>query len=505
MAIITGLPTATSGTIRCAVASETYMYTSGNSYLPWEDFGSLGTNLFIKSGTRTIQMKNSGAKLVLTWVRSANYNLDVGGGETITIEVQTISYIGYIGDVVIWSGSADCYEYLSFGFYTDGDYSYAIHVNDFRVAYNKAYVEKLSYPIVYGGSAEQTKSGLTRWLQGVGKTDPYSDPYKHPTGGNGDHIREGDIIEIPDNPELTAINSGLITAYSPSMGQLQEFGHYLWSTEWDIDALKKIFNDPWQGIMGLSVVPVQPSTGANRLIHLGNLETSVSAPRITNQFASVNCGSVTIDGYYDTYLDYSPYSSIEIYLPYIGVKPLDIDTVMGKTISVNYKVDVLSGACVCYVSVSGSVVYQYSGQCAGQIPLTANNFSSVISSALSAAASAIGTGISVASGNVAGAISGVAGTASSVMSAKEKVEKGGAVSGYAGLMAVQYPYIIYTFPDACVPDNQNSFIGYPAYKTVALGSLSGYTEVDTIHLENVHATSAELDEIERLLKEGVIL
>ena len=51
----------------------------------------------------------------------------------------------------------------------------------------------------------------------------------------------------------------------------------------------------------------------------------------------------------------------------------------------------------------------------------------------------------------------------------------------------------------------NSFVGYPSNVTKLVGDLNGYTEIDSIHLENVNATENELNEIERLLKMGVIL
>ena len=56
-----------------------------------------------------------------------------------------------------------------------------------------------------------------------------------------------------------------------------------------------------------------------------------------------------------------------------------------------------------------------------------------------------------------------------------------------------------------LPAKQNEFMGYPAFITSTLAELTGYTEVDSIHLENVDATDAELSEIETLLKGGVIL
>lgn len=46
--------------------------------------------------------------------------------------------------------------------------------------------------------------------------------------------------------------------------------------------------------------------------------------------------------------------------------------------------------------------------------------------------------------------------------------------------------------------------GYPSYITAKLGDLEGYTEIDSIHLENIGATESELSEIESILKGGVI-
>ena len=73
------------------------------------------------------------------------------------------------------------------------------------------------------------------------------------------------------------------------------------------------------------------------------------------------------------------------------------------------------------------------------------------------------------------------------------------------MMAVQVPYIIVTRPKQALPSGQNAMEGYPSYITRELGSLSGYTEVADIHLTGIPCTQQELDEIERLLGEGVYL
>ena len=69
---------------------------------------------------------------------------------------------------------------------------------------------------------------------------------------------------------------------------------------------------------------------------------------------------------------------------------------------------------------------------------------------------------------------------------------------------MQAPYLILISPRQALPSKQNEFIGYPSLITVQLTELSGYTEVQSIHLENIPATQEELAEIESLLEGGVI-
>ena len=102
----------------------------------------------------------------------------------------------------------------------------------------------------------------------------------------------------------------------------------------------------------------------------------------------------------------------------------------------------------------------------------------------------------------------IAGTVASAtvnsMQLKPEVQRSGSVSGSSGFVAGQKPYIVRTNPRSAIPANQNKFHGYPSFVTVNLGQISGYNEVYSIHLENIPATGAELDEIESILKGGAI-
>ena len=88
---------------------------------------------------------------------------------------------------------------------------------------------------------------------------------------------------------------------------------------------------------------------------------------------------------------------------------------------------------------------------------------------------------------------------------KPRIQRSGSIGGAAGLMSIQKPYFILTRPRQALPENQNKYTGYPSFITSKLGDLTGMTYVYEIHLEGIPCTTEEQNEIENLLKSGVIL
>lgn len=346
---------------------------------------------------------------------------------------------------------------------------------------------------------------VVTWLNSLpdANLDPYGqdgETETQPLDGTFDGT--SDPIDIPATPTLSAYNTNLITIFNPSMSQLNALGNYLWSSGFDVDAFKKIFADPMDCILGLSIVPVAVPIGGTKELKVGNIGTGVNMSYAGTQFVTVDCGSITILKYWGSYLDYEPYTKAEIYLPYIGMRPISVDDIMGEIVSVVYHVDILSGACVAYIKVGSSVLYSYIGQCSCGIPVTSTQFSNILNGVLGIAG-AVGT--LVATGGASAPLS-VGGVASSAVNAlKPNIERSGSMSGTGGMLGIQKPYLVVTRPRQAVPLNQNTFMGYPSFVNMKLSDLKGYTEVESIHLENVPAMEEELNEIERLLKSGVIL
>lgn len=325
-----------------------------------------------------------------------------------------------------------------------------------------------------------------------------------PSDSQGNFDDTSDDIDIPSLPTLDATDTGFITLFNPSLQQLQNLSSYMWAGLFDVDAFKKIFADPMDCILGLSIVPVAVPNGGSKQVTVGNIPTGIYMTVAGQQYIEVDCGSLNVQEFWGAYLDYGPYTKAELYLPYIGTHPISIDDIMGKTVTIKYHVDILSGSCTAFVKCGGSVLYEFIGQCSSSVPITGNDWTNVINGALNIA-SAIGSMLATGGLSAPVTANDVVSFASTAMSMKPSVEKSGSMSGTGGMLAVQTPYLILTRPRQALPANQNVYSGYPSFITENLGSLSGYTEVDSVHLHNIPCTGDELSEIEALLKGGVIL
>lgn len=369
------------------------------------------------------------------------------------------------------------------------------------------------YWLAWSGIA-QLSSDYVTWFSHTKKgfvpnTDPYKGGGNSSSGGGGGTYGGGntifggasDSIDIPPLPTASASSAGFITLFNPSLTQLNNLANYMWSDLFSLDTFKKIFADPMDCILGLSIVPVKPASAGISDVKIGNVSTNVSMNRTSSQYVAVDCGTIDVKEYWGAYLDYAPYTQCEIYLPYVGTKQISVDDVMNKAVHVVYHVDILSGACNAYVKCGDSVLYTFVGQCSSSIPISGNDWTNVLNGAISVAGK---IGLAMATGGATALMSGLGAASSIISSSKPTVERSGAMSSTGGLLGIQKPYLILTRPKQALPENQNKYTGYPSFITMALSDCTGYTEIDSIHLENMTCTDEEAQEIENLLKSGVI-
>ena len=364
------------------------------------------------------------------------------------------------------------------------------------------------------GSSASFINSFPTWLGALPPWSDTDDPFKpggHSTHGGGGRSFDdsSDPVDIPPVPVDPVLNSGFVSLYKMDTMKLMDLATFMWDTNlFDVNAWQKVMANPFDAIISLKYVPANPNTLPNPApIKIGNVQTNVSAPVVSQQYVQIQCGTLDVEEYSGSYLDYSPYTKVEIYLPFIGFRELNTDEVMDKTLTLTYNVDVLSGSCVANIKVGDTVLYQFAGECAMDIPITGRDSGKTLAGILGVIASA-GSAVGGAIGGVLNpesAVKGVTAAAESVIGGKRNIQRSGNVTGSAGFMGGQTPYLIITRQRQALPEEQNLFMGYPSFITSLLGDLSGMTIVADCHLENIPCTDGELQEIERLLKEGVIL
>lgn len=369
------------------------------------------------------------------------------------------------------------------------------------------------------------------------ETNPTSDPDDNPSnpapviipivlpiGGGGSNGGQSPSIPIPTvfPPFFDGVSQygGLYTVYAPTQQQLYDFGDFLW-VKWTDASLPKIINNPFDGVISLHEIYATPGITGAKEITSGFLKSNVTAATVGTRYTEIDCGTVIVPENYQNYLDYSPYSKVYCFLPFIGLVQLNSDDIVGHAVNITYKVDSYSGACVAIITVAQSdgdeenysvAMYQFEGNCAVQLPISGGSQASLTAGLWLAGSSAVGSIVngvaSTVSGNgVMDLLNGVSNAISDVSAAlltrKSDVQHSGNMSGNFGAMAGKKPYLIVKFPRQVPAPNYNMDYGYPAHRRVTIGQCNGYLRVREVNIISATATDEEKAKIEQLLKEGV--
>ena len=237
-------------------------------------------------------------------------------------------------------------------------------------------------------------------------TDPNAQGGTSTTGGgDGTFDETSDAIPVPNLPSISSVNTGLVTLFRPSLQEVSALGAYLWTHFSDFwENLQKLFTNPMDYFIAFNIFPVVPEVLLSRTIYIGNWGTNITMPPVANQWYEFNCGTVNLQKYWGSALDFAPNTKVQLMLPYIGSVQLNTDEVMGHLIGVRYRIDLLSGSCVAMVTVDGNVYYQFTGECSVSIPLTGADWSRIYSAVVGAVGTAISGGVgAVMTGNAGGA------------------------------------------------------------------------------------------------------
>lgn len=337
---------------------------------------------------------------------------------------------------------------------------------------------------------------------------PYGDGESTSQGGQGEMTDTSDPIAIDSKPLLTT--GDFLRVYKLTATDLTALQAKLISNGFLDNLIAKLRTDAMDYIVGLNAIPINATNVASSTIKIANLDTEIAASYLSWYIEDIDFGEIALTEYFQTFMDYSPYTKLSAYIPYCGIVPLNVDNFMNDKISMKCRVDMLTGQFVVFVSNSVGVVTTLSGNCAYQLPIRANDYNRLVTSGLGLLGGIVGTAGALATGNVPLAIGAGLGTvgglvATSQAMTKPDVTSKGSLGGNYGLLGNRTPYLIIQRPTLSVPSDYGKTIGYMSRITAKLGDLTGYTVVEEIHLEHISATDDEKKLIENALKSGVIL
>ncbi len=220
---------------------------------------------------------------------------------------------------------------------------------------------------------------------------------------------------------------------------------------------------------------------------------------------------------------YSPYSTYEFYIPYVGYIQLSYEAIADSRIKIFYVVNYEDGSAYAYIYNQTSNVILYSGQCniGVKISLSSTNTLEInnqktalaLNAGINLIGSAVSFGMGVATGRVASIGMGISRATytigKTVSSWNQLYDQGkvGISSAVEGLSNIQNCHLKITRTKPVGYDtNYFHLHGRPLNAYKKLSDLSGMTVVNDIHLEGLtNAFENEKNQIDTILKSGIIL
>lgn len=340
---------------------------------------------------------------------------------------------------------------------------------------------------------------------------PYPDPnpkdVKNPRTGDDDPIDDNPPTNPTPTPPIVFPTVGgeanaIFTVYKPVLAELNSLAGVLWSSNFLENLIKIFTNNPMDAIISLHMLYATPSVGGRQNIKLGCYDSGIASDVVNKQYLEIDCGTVKIPEYFGDVRDYVN-SVVDVYLPFVGMRHLKTQDIVGSYVTIKAGVDVFTGTILYTINIrktSGinQIMYAYEGNCAVALPLTGADKSRMFSV----------LGAAVTGGAIGGVGGALVGAFTSMMNGSQQadIQRTGNFGANSGAMGVKKPYIVVSRNTPYDARSYSHYHGYPANMTVQLGDCAGFTRVLDCRVDGISgATDTEKRMIEEALKRGVII
>lgn len=333
--------------------------------------------------------------------------------------------------------------------------------------------------------------------------------------GTGDNI--SDKVLYPSPAYIP--NATVYDRYFLTPNQMPDIKKFLFSDTF-VDNIKRLWTNPAEYVISLVCYPFDvDSTGlttTSGVVSVGGVSSDIAAAALTDRGVPYFYGgSVMVDNYYNSYLDFEPYTSIDIYIPYIGVRPLNVSQVVGHTLCIGYYIDLNTQQITALIGLDGQggnlgqVVTQFVGSIGIQTPLSGTSAQDMIRNIV-AQTSGLITGVGAIAGGIMGAnpallASGVASTSNALLGGGHTAPSYyGSLSPVSGLYTPQVAYLIINRPRQAMPAAYLTQQGFSSNYSGKVSQFSGYLECASVNISSTNTmTEQEQQEIINLLTGGI--
>lgn len=345
------------------------------------------------------------------------------------------------------------------------------------------------------------KVALTNWKAGYFHSSSEDTTTAKIVDGDGesddDYIDPTDNIIDPTDPSPYSSIGFLNVSYALTRERCKSFSNYIW-TAGVFDNIKLMNQSPIENIVSCKIFPMT-FTGTDETIKLGNVDTTTGARIGDTSTFLYDLGTVTVKPYYNSFLDYSPYTTLSIFLPFVGFRELDSKLLVGKSLNVKYSIDIVCGTCKALLYVSGVELYSFDGNIGIDIPIASGTRAQIEKALISGAVSSVGSAIAE---NPVGVVSSLVNTATSSLHNQSTGSHSSATSAYETLTC----YLIYDRPVWQNIEGFNHAYGRFCGLTKNLASLDGFTICnENVELSGIVCSNEEKEEIKNYLTSGVFL
>lgn len=359
----------------------------------------------------------------------------------------------------------------------------------------------------YSEGAENEKQIQTTW-------DKPTDWQNNPFNGieNTDPNNYTDKIDL-NKPTLSNVNV-FNRSFAVNSNSVRQLADFLWNADETkfneiVKGLALMGENPMNGIIDLRLFPfnvaLKNSATQAEPIVIGRTNTGVSGIKLTENVNSlIDLGECTFFTKFKNFLDYEPYTTAQLYIPYIGVVPVSTAEFMGHKISVKMIVDYTTGAGTAIVFKDDIPFIYRNGVVGVLIPMTGTDSASYASTVIGNVVNgAMGIANATATDNMGGLVNS-ANQMYSGFATPVQYQEASASSPSVATWQPQKCYFIIDRPILNVPDNYGRTVGFACEITGKLSDFKGFTVVSNPEI-NFRCTDSERQYIVNMLQGGVFV